>query len=121
MKRVFLFVILISFICVGFQAAFGQEQKDQKGEYQKRMEAKLQDVKQKIEELKIKGRDLNQDAKAKFNEQMRSLKRQENAADKKLKQLKSEGAKNWEKTKAEMDNIMNKLDQQYDKMVSKFK
>ena len=122
MRRISVFIILlVCFIFIGAQVAFSQEQKEQKGEYQKRIESKLKEVKQKLEELKSKAAELKEDAKKEFNEDMKQLHKKEEAANKKLKELKSASTKTWEKTKAEMDKAIGELDKQYDKMMSRFK
>jgi DNA anti-recombination protein RmuC len=114
-------IILVCFILAGFRVAFSQEQKEQKGEYQKRIEAKLNEFKQKLEELKGKAGELKEDAKKEFNQEMKELQKKEEAANKKLKELKSTSAKTWEKIKADMDKELSELDKQYDKMMCRFK
>jgi ammonia channel protein AmtB len=54
MGRIAVFIILVCFIFIGFQVAFGQEQKEQKGEYQKLIETKLKEFKQKLQELRAR-------------------------------------------------------------------
>jgi len=121
MRQIGALIIAVCFILAGFQLAFSQEQKEQKGEYQKKMETKLKGFKQKLEDLKGKGGELKQEAKEEFNQGMKELEKKEQAANKKLKGLKSAGAKTWEKMKAEMDKAADELDKQYEKMKSHFK
>lgn len=121
MRRMGIFIILVGFIFVGSQVAFSQGQKNEKGEYQKKMEAKLKEYKQKLEELKGKAAGLKEDAKREFDEQMKELQKKEEAANKKLKELKSASTKTWEKIKAETDKAVDELEKQYDKMMSRFK
>jgi uncharacterized protein HemX len=97
MRRIGIFIILVCFIFTGFQVAFSQQQKEEKGEYQKRMEMKLKEFKQKVEELKGKAAELKEDAKKEFNQEMKELEKKEEAANKKLKELKSASTKTWEK------------------------
>jgi ElaB/YqjD/DUF883 family membrane-anchored ribosome-binding protein len=51
---------------------------------------------------------------------MKVLQKKEEAANQKLKELKSEGAKTWEKIKVEMDKVIDELEKQYNKMISRF-
>ena len=77
MRRSGILIILICFIFTGFQVVFSQEQKEQKGEYQNRIEAKLKEFKQKVEELKGKAGELKQDAKKEFSQEMKELEKKE--------------------------------------------
>ncbi len=97
MRRMSILIILVGFIFAGFQGAFCQEQKGQKGEYQKQMESKLKEFKQKLEELKGKAGELKQEAKEEFDQGMKELQKKEEAANKKLKELNSASTKTWEK------------------------
>ncbi len=54
MRQIGMIILLVCFIFMGFQAAFPQEQKEEKADYQKRIEAKLRKFKQRLEELKGK-------------------------------------------------------------------
>jgi DNA repair exonuclease SbcCD ATPase subunit len=121
MRRIGVLIISVCFILAGFQVAFSQEQKEQKGEYQKKMETKLKDFKQKLEELKGKAGELKQEVKEEFNQGVKELEKKEEAANRKFKELKSSGAKTWEKIKAEMDKAADELEKQYDKVKSHFK
>ena len=121
MKRFAILVTLVCFLFTPFHVGFSQENKDQKGEYQKRVETTLTEFKQKLQELEKKGAQLEQAAKGEFNKEMKELQKKEEAANNKLKELKSSGTKTWEKIKDEMDRAIGDLGKQYDKMLSYFK
>jgi hypothetical protein len=115
------FGILITLICLTLivpQVAFSQ---GKKGEYQKRIETKLKEFKQNLEELKGMAGELKQEAKEEFDQGMKELKKKEEAANMKLKELKSAETKTWEKIKAEMEKAIDELEKQYDKVKFRFK
>ena len=121
MKWLTILTTLLCFIFTGILAAYGAEEKDQKGEYQKQAETKLKELNQKLEELKIKATELTGKAKKEFHDQLEKFKKTQEAANKKLEELKSASGKTWGKMKAEMDRTLEELDRQYNKMVSRFK
>ncbi|HUL31863.1 MAG TPA: hypothetical protein VLZ03_15545 [Thermodesulfobacteriota bacterium] len=114
-------IIGLSLMFTGLLLAYGQEQKDQRGEYQKGMEAKLKEFKQKVEGLKGKAVELKGDAKKEFDEQLAKLKKKQEAANRRLEKLKSASEKSWNDLKSKMDSTMNDLEKFYDQVASKFK
>jgi biopolymer transport protein ExbB/TolQ len=118
MNRFAILVTMICFLFTPFRVGFSQENKEQKGEYQKRVETTLTEFKQKLQELERKSSELEQGAKGEFNEGMKELQKKEEAANKKFKELDSSGSKTWEKIKADMDSAMTDLGKQYDKMLT---
>jgi peptidoglycan hydrolase CwlO-like protein len=118
------FGILITLLCLTLVVpgvALSASPKSEKGDYQKQIETKLKEFRQKLEELKGKATELKEDAKAEFNEQMKELQKKEKAANQKLKELKSAGSKTWDKLKAQMDAAMDELNKEYEKVMSRFK
>ncbi len=71
MRKIAVFIIVACFIFTGPLVAVGQEQKEQKAEYQKRIEAKLKEYKQKLKELKGKAAEVKEDARKEFNEDIK--------------------------------------------------
>ncbi len=119
---------LTCFVLTGSLMAFGGEQNEQtegyqsqKEGYQKKAEAKLKEFKVKLEELKVKAAGLKDESKAKFDQEMKVLKKKEAAANKKLGELKTASAKTWEKIKTDLDKAIEDLNRQYNKMMSHFK
>ena len=121
MRRFWILITLTVFILTGTQVAFGAGEKDRKGEYQKQIETKLKEFKQKMEELNGKAVELKENAKKEFDKEMKVFQKKQESTNQKLKQLKSESTKAWEKAKAEMDSAIDELEKQYNKMVSRFK
>jgi septation ring formation regulator EzrA len=96
----------------------------QKEEYQKQMEAKLQDFDREIQSLQDKVKSgasaLKEDSIAKFNQSMEELSKKKQAVAEKLNELKSESGKAWEDTKSGVDNAMDELGKAYDRARSHF-
>ncbi|MDD3581370.1 MAG: hypothetical protein PHW74_10150 [Desulfobacca sp.] len=93
-------------------AAYLQQQKEQ---YQKQINDKLQDLDKNTADLKAKLETLTADAKAKFQEQLDNLQQQKQDIQKKLDELQTQGGQAWESAKPELESAMKELNQAYDK------
>lgn len=120
MKRYWIVMAVFCLICSGSLNVFGDEQKDQKDEYQKQTESKLTEFKQKLEELQVRAVDLKEDSKEQFNLKMEELKEKKAAAQKKLEKMKSASDEDWKKVKAEIDSALEDLNQRFNNIKHHF-
>jgi len=92
----------------------------QKQEYQKKMEAKLDEFDITIAQLKARAETATDEAKVKLDEQVQELQRKQEDARKKLDELKSAGADAWENLKSEMDAAIEDLANFIDELLPSF-
>ncbi len=96
----------------------------QKEEYQKKMEAKLQkfdqDIQQLQDKVQSKASDLKEESKAKFNQALEELQKKKQEVSDKLTELKSATGKAWDDTKAGVDSAMDELGKAYNQARSHF-
>jgi biopolymer transport protein ExbD len=96
----------------------------QKEEYQKQMEARLQELDREIRELQAgaqsKATALKEESKAQFDQALEELRNKQQAAADKLDKLKSSSGKAWEDMKSGMDSAMGDLSKAFDKARSHF-
>jgi len=151
MKRNGLKIIVIVIVCLGLLVACGEDKKvpaksktkvtaqdvqretkealkttlaytqQQKDEYQKRVETKIKEYDQKINELKKKAEVLKEEKKAEFDKKIEELQKKRTSASKKLQNLKSASGKAWEDLKNGMDASMNELEHAFKRAILHFK
>jgi len=96
----------------------------QKEEYQKQIEAKLQALDREINELQTmaqsKATGLKEESKAEFNQTIEELRNKKQAAAEQLDKLKSASGKAWEDIKAGVDSAMDDLSAAFDRARSHF-
>ncbi len=95
--------------------------KQQKEEYEKKLQAALDDYNKKIEELDAKAATIKEESKAQFAKEMEKLKAEEQELAKKLTALKSDTGTGWENIKTGLDNSLNELKKSYEQAASHFK
>lgn len=93
----------------------------QKEEYQKKLEAQLKEMHQKIDEFAAKTAKAATDAKAKLQEQTDALHKKWEATEKKFKEMQKTGGKAWEELKSGTDAALDDLKKSYDDALSHFK
>jgi seryl-tRNA synthetase len=93
----------------------------QKQEYTKQIQAKMDDVSKKIDELKDKAKDAKGEALTKIEEAMAALKPKQDAAKKQLQELGSSTSAAWEQVKGGADKAVNELQKAYEDAAKYFK
>ena len=117
MKTITLSIVLVFLVFSGF--SFGSsKQEDRMKEYQERVEAKLKEFNQKLDDLKERAGKIEKESKEKFNEEIEVLRQKQETANRKLEELKSSSSKAWEKMKKEMDSSIKELEKAYDQVKS---
>lgn len=92
----------------------------QKEEYQKQVQTKIDSLSQQIDELKAKAGRATDQSKQGITEQIAALEKEKQAAQNKLTELTSAGAEAWGALKSGMDAAMGSLEKSYKEAVSKF-
>ena len=99
--------------------------RQQKEEYQKKMEARLQELDSEIQQLQAKAQssatELKEKSKAEFNQSMEDLRNKQQVATEKLNELKSASGQAWEDIKGGVNSAMDELGKAYDRARSHFK
>lgn len=120
MRQVWMVLLLAFFTFSGFLMAFGDE-RGKREEYQKQTEARLRTLKQKFEVLKARSVELKDEEKKQFDEDLEKAKEKEKAATVRLQRLRATTAKAWDRGKAEVEESIQDLDRQYEKLETRFK
>ena len=94
--------------------------KQQKDEFQRKMQARLDEYGQRIEELQAKTEKMSAEVKAKLNRRIEDLQTRQEAAEERLAQLKSSSSKAWAEIKEGLDQAMKDLEQAYEDASSQF-
>lgn len=116
-----LLFLVAAFIFGGvFEAQSAVTKEDQEG-YKKQVEEKLKTIGDQIKDLKKKGVEVKDEAKAEYKKEMNELKIKEEAAKKKLKELKKASLRVWDKVKSEMDESVASLEKTYDRVADRFR
>jgi TolA-binding protein len=97
--------------------AYTQQQKE---DYQKQIEGKIRDYDQKLEELKVKAKEVKGETKAEFNRQMDQLRKKKEEASQKLKEMKSATGQAWEDLKSGAEAALDDLEKTFNQMVKRF-
>jgi hypothetical protein len=93
----------------------------QQADYEKQIGAQLDALQQKIQELRARAEKAAPELKARLQEQIDELQKQEDAAQKKLAVLRAASGKAWEDFKAGMDQAVADLLKSYEKARAQFK
>ena len=94
--------------------------KQQKEEFQREMQAKLDEYRKIIYELRVETEEMSAQVKANMNRHIEDLEAKRKAAEEKLAQLKSSSGKAWAEIKKGLDQAVNDLDQAYENASSQF-
>ena len=114
-------VVIIFVLGLLLSAWGGDAQKEEETSYRKQVEKKLDILDKEIDELKGKGVELKEDAKAEFDKEMVELRKKQKAAKEQLMEIKRTTTTQWEKVKSAMDGAAHDLKNAYDNLVSRFK
>lgn len=125
--------LLISCVVVAGAAfpARAESSSNDQGEYRQKMEALLQDLDRKIEELERKidadldaaktdAGETKQDLKQNWNALLLEMKKSRAAAAETYRKLKDSSAQTWDKTKTDMDHAADHLQESYHKALKWF-
>ena len=93
----------------------------QKKEYQEKISAKLEDLKQKSGELRQQADKAKGEALARITAAMADLKQKQADAEQRLKELQSASSQAWGEVKSGLDKAMSDLKKSYDKAMSHYK
>ena len=93
----------------------------QKEEYQKKLEAEIKEMHQKISDLEAQAAKATPEVKAKLKESADELQKKWEAIEKKFEELPKASGKAWEELKSKMDAAMDDLQKLYNKTLSYFK
>jgi uncharacterized coiled-coil DUF342 family protein len=94
--------------------------KQQKEQFQRKMQAKLNEYRKRIYELRVKADEMSAQVKDKVNRRLQDLEAKRKAADEKLAQLESSSDKAWAEIKEGLDQAVKDLDQAYKDASSQF-
>ncbi len=94
--------------------------KQQKEEFQKKVQAKLDEYRKRIYELRVDTDEMSAQVKAKVNRRLEDLEAKREAAEEKLAQLESSSGKAWAEIKEGLDQAVKDLDQAYEDARSQF-
>lgn len=92
-----------------------------KQEYQNKMEAQLQNLQTKIDELKVKASLAKADAKDTYEEQIATLNTKQHEAQLKFQEIQKSSESAWEDMKSGMENAWNDLQNAFNKATENFK
>ncbi len=95
--------------------AYTQEQMQR---FIEQSEIKLDEYKQKIDQLQVMAENLGEDGKAKAEQQLTLLRQKRDEASEKLKELKSSGGNAWDQIKSGIDAALEDLGSAYKKAVA---
>ena len=91
-----------------------------KQEYQQKMEAQLQTLQTKIDELKVKASLAKADAKDAYEEQIATLNAKQQEAQLKFQEIQASSESAWQDMKAGMENAWNDLQNAFNKATANF-
>ena len=94
--------------------------KQQKEEFQRKVQAKLDEYRKRIYELQVETDEMSAQVKASMNRRIKDLEAKREAAEEKLTQLKSSSGKAWAEIKQGLDRAVEDLDQAYKHASSQF-
>lgn len=120
MRRTLMALVLAFFTLSGFLLAFGGEEV-RREEFQKQTDARLRTLKQNYEQLREKSTSLKDEAKVKFEDDMRVFREKEKIAAGRLQRLRAATARTWDRGKTGVETAMEDLNRQYEKLEARFK
>lgn len=89
-------------------------------EYEKKMQAKLNELKAEIEKLQAKAEGAEADAKIKYQKEIEKLSMLKDDFSKKLEALKEAGSSSWSEMKSEMEKLNSTVESTLKSVISKF-
>ena len=95
--------------------------KQEKEEYEKKIREKLKDFDREAGEWKKKLKDLGKRGKAEAEQQLKEVNKKQGETSKKLDKLKDKTGRAWRKFKTQMENAMEDLGKEFDKLRSRLK
>ena len=111
----------------GIQHAPDQQSKEEtrpaaesKEQYQKRIQAKLDELGRQIAALETKEEAQADQARGELRKQLKELTQQHQATARQYEELKQEGQEAWKKMKPKMDAALDELERAYEKLASRF-
>ena len=122
-------VVLISglLLPVLIQHAPAQQSKEQtrpgtesREQYQKRIQAKLDELSQQISALEAREESQADQARRELRKQLKELTQQHQATARQYDELKQEGQEAWKKMKPQMDAAVDELNKAYERLASRF-
>ncbi|GAB7024845.1 sll1863 family stress response protein [Geotalea toluenoxydans] len=120
MRRTWMALVLAFFTFSGFLMAFGGED-GKREDYQKQIELRLRTLRQNLDEQKARSSILKDDAKVRFDEDMRIFREKEKIAAAKLQRLRAATARTWGRGKAGVEAAMQDLNRQYEILEERLK
>jgi len=97
-----------------------QYTKQQKEEFQRKVQAKLDEYRKRIYELQVEAEEMSAQMKANMNRRIKDLEAKREAAEEKLTQLESASGKAWAEIKEGLDQAVKDLGQAYEDARSQF-
>lgn len=121
-------LILVLSVC-GIDNALAQQQAkerssaktESKEEYEKRIQARLDELDRQIDHLKVKAASEGTRAQKELNIQLKELDKQQQAATRQIKQLRTASADAWQKARPKLEAAMDELEKAYEKAASHFR
>ncbi|WP_243372195.1 hypothetical protein [Geotalea sp. SG265] len=120
MRRTWVALVLAFFTFSGFLMAFGGDD-GKREEYQKQTEVRLRTLRQNLDELMARSTPLKDEAKVRFEEDLRVFREKEKTAAGKLQRLKAATSRTWNRGKAGVEAAMQDLNRQYEKLEAHLK
>ncbi len=94
--------------------------RQQKEQYQKEVEEKLQGIGGKIKELNRRAEKSGRKAKEKLTDAVEELKQKRDAVSDRLKGLREAGLEKWEKARTELDSMISDIERSYRRVSTGF-
>jgi len=89
-------------------------------QYQKRIQAKLDELSQQISALEAREESQADQARRELRKQLKELTQQHQATARQYDELKQEGQEAWKKMKPQMDAAVDELNKAYERLASRF-
>ena len=99
----------------------GDYLKQEKEEYEKKIREKLKDFDREAGEWKEKLKDVGKKGRAETEQQLKKLNKKQAEASERLDKLKDKTGRAWKKLKTQMENAMEDLGKEFDKLRSRLK
>lgn len=124
--KFFLVILLVTIIPLMAHAAEKQKTEgldlsQQKAQYEKNMEERLNKVGKQLEDLKLKASSASKQARTEVGSYLAQAEKKNKMAIEKLKKMREKSIKEWKKLSIEMDHVAADLEKEYEKAKSHFK
>jgi hypothetical protein len=113
-----LMTILLSQRAMAQQASGEKSTTESKEEYEKKIQAKLDELDRQMKALEAQGRTEGAEAQREMEREYRQFSRQHREAARRLEQLKAAGTESWEKAKPQIDAAVDQLEKAYRKVAA---